>query len=64
MITRSSNLVERFVEEVRRRLKPARGMQNEFVLEKLLYAVATAQQERWNRLKVHTSRKGEQSLAA
>lgn len=64
MITRSSNLVERFVEEVRRRLKPARGMQNEFELEKLLYAVATAQQERWNRLKVHTSRKGEQELAA
>jgi len=57
MITRSSNLVERFVEEIRRRLKPARGMQNEFELEKLLYTVAMAQQERWNHLKVHTSRK-------
>jgi transposase-like protein len=64
MITRSSNLVERFVEEIRRRFKPARGMQNEFELEKLLYAVATAQQERWNRLKVHTSRKEDLTLAA
>lgn len=64
MITRSSNLVERFVEEVRRRLKPARGMQNEFELEKLLYAVATAQQERWNRHKVHTSRKEDKAQAA
>lgn len=63
-ITRSSNLVERFVEEVRRRLKPARGMQNEFELEKLLYAVVTAQQERWNRLKVHTSRKEKLNQAA
>jgi putative transposase len=64
IITRSSNLVERFVEEVRRRLKPARGMQNEFELEKLLYAVAMAQQERWNRHKVHTSRKEDMSQVA
>ena len=64
IITRSSNLVERFVEEIQRRLKPARGMQNEFELEKLLYAVATAQQERWNRLKVHTSRKENLTTAA
>jgi transposase-like protein len=52
------------VEEIRRRFKPARGMQNEFELEKLLYAVATAQQERWNRLKVHTSRKEKLAQAA
>jgi putative transposase len=64
MITRSSNLIERFIGETRRRLKPARGMQNEFELEKLLYAVATAQQERWNRIKIHTSRKGEETQAA
>jgi transposase-like protein len=63
-ITRSSNLIERFMEELRRRLKPARGMQNEFELDKLVYGVATAQQERWNRLKVHTSRKEDKAQAA
>lgn len=63
-ITRSSNLIERFMEELRRRLKPARGMQNEFELDKLVYGVATAQQARWDRLKVHTSRKEARSQAA
>jgi len=63
-ITRSSNLIERFMEELRRRLKPARGLQNEFELDKLVYGVATAQQERWNRLKVHTSRKEARPQAA
>lgn len=63
-ITRSSNLIERFMEELRRRLKPARGMQNEFVLEKLVYGVATSQQARWDRRKVRTSRKEAGAQAA
>jgi putative transposase len=63
-LTRCSNLIERLMEEFRRRFRPARGMQNEFELEKLVYAVATAQQERWNHHKAHTSRKGKLAQAA
>ncbi len=64
LITRSSNLIERFNLELRRRLRPAGMMQNELELTKLVWAVAEAQQERWDRLKVHTSRKEAEAQAA
>ena len=64
MITRSSNLIERFNLELRRRLRPAGMMQNELELTKLVWAVAEAQQKRWDRLKVHTSRKEAEAQAA
>ncbi len=64
LITRSSNLIERFNLELRRRLRPAGMMQNELELTKLVWAVADAQQQRWNRLKVHTSRKETEAQAA
>ena len=64
MITRSSNLIERFNLELRRRLRPAGMMQNELELTKLVWAVAEAQQKRWDRLKVNTSRKEAAAQAA
>lgn len=64
MLLRSTNLIERFNRELRRRFKPVGGMTNEKTLVKLLWGVATAQQERWNRIKVHTSRKEVKSQAA
>ena len=64
MITRSSNLIERFNLELRRRLNPAGMMQNDLELTKLVWAVSQAQQERWDRLKVHTSRKEAEAQAA
>jgi len=64
MLLRSTNLIERFNRELRRRFKPVGGMTNERTLVKLLWGVATAQQERWNRIKVHTSRKEVKSQAA
>jgi transposase-like protein len=64
MLLRSTNLIERFNRELRRRFKPVGGMTNERTLVKLLWGVATAQQERWNRIKVHTSRKEVKNQAA
>lgn len=64
LITRSSNLIERFNLELRKRFRPAGMMQNELELTKLVWAVAQAQQRNWERLKVHTSRREEKVQAA
>jgi putative transposase len=50
---RSSNLIERFLREVRRRLRPAGTMHSEDELFKLLYGVSTAQEKRWDRRKLN-----------
>jgi putative transposase len=64
LMTRSSNLIERFNLELRKRFRPAGMMQNELELTKLVWAVAQAQQRRWERLKVHTSRREAKAQAA
>lgn len=64
LITRSSNLIERFNLELRKRFRPAGMMQNELELTKLVWAVSQAQQRRWDRLKVHTSRREAKAQAA
>jgi len=49
---RCSNIIERFNEELRRRLDPARIAVADKSLDKIIYAVATEQQKRWDRQKL------------
>lgn len=46
-ILRSSNLIERFNRELRRRLRPAGAMQTENELWKLVWSVSVEQEKRW-----------------
>jgi len=52
-ILRSSNIIERFNRELRRRLRPAGAMQSENELWKLVWSVANQQEARWNKHKIH-----------
>ena len=47
-LLRSSNLVERFIRELRRRLRPAGAMHSELEVSKLVWSVAVEQEKRWN----------------
>lgn len=47
MLLRSTNLLERFNRELRRRLRPAGAMQSELEVSKLVWSVATGQEDRW-----------------
>ena len=53
---RSTNLIERFNREIRRRFDPAGAMQSELEVSKLLWAVACAQEDRWAKHRVHLSK--------
>jgi len=44
---RSTNLIERFNRELKRRLNPAGAMQSENELWKLVWSIATEQEKRW-----------------
>jgi transposase-like protein len=44
---RSSNVIERFIRELRRRLRPAGAMMAEAEVWKLVWAVSTEQERRW-----------------
>ena len=46
-LLRSTNLIERFNRELRRRLDPAGAMQSELEVQKLTWSVAAAQEKRW-----------------
>lgn len=48
-LLRSSNLIERFNRELRRRLDSAGAMQSELEVTKIVWAVSEAQEKRWNR---------------
>jgi len=66
-LLRSSNLIERFNRELRRRLRPAGAMQSELEVSKLVWAVSEAQQKRWNNRRVWRTRatsKKQEALAA
>ncbi len=64
-LLRSSNLVERFNQELRRRLRPAGATHSELELLKLVWAVSEAQQKRWNNRRVWRSKsKIQEALAA
>jgi len=56
-ILRSSNLVERFIRELRRRFRPAGAMMSEAEVWKLVWAVGTEQEKRWAAHRVHGARK-------
>jgi transposase-like protein len=61
-VLRSTNLIERFNRELRRRLRPAGAMQTENEAWKIVWAVSTEQEKRWNRRRVHGAK--ELALAA
>jgi len=64
-LLRSSNLIERFNRELRRRLRPAGAMHSELELLKIVWAVSEAQQKRWNARRVwRTKTKKQEALAA
>jgi putative transposase len=46
-LLRSTNLVERFIRELRRRLNPAGAMHSELEIQKLAWSVSEAQEKRW-----------------
>ena len=58
----ATNLIERFNRELRRRLRPAGAMQTENEAWKIVWAVSTEQEKRWNRRRVHGAK--ELALAA
>lgn len=53
-ILRSTNLIERFNREIRRRLNPAGAMHSEHELFKLLWSISTQQEVRWNKRKIYS----------
>jgi transposase-like protein len=53
---RSTNLIERFNKETRRRFRPAGTMHSENAVLKLFWAVATEQEKRWSRRRVRGGR--------
>lgn len=61
-VLRSTNLIERFNRELRRRLRPAGAMQTENEAWKIVWAVSTEQEKRWERRRVHGAK--ELALAA
>ena len=61
-VLRSTNLIERFNLEIRRRLNPVGAMHSEDELFKLLWSVSTQQEARWNKRKLYTFK--EHSVAA
>jgi len=64
-LLRSSNLIERFNRELRRRLRPAGAMHSELEVLKLAWAVSEAQQKRWNARRIWRTRaKKQEALAA
>lgn len=64
-LLRSSNLIERFNRELRRRLRPAGAMQSELEVLKIVWAVSEAQQKRWDVRRIwRTKIKKQESLAA
>jgi len=63
-LLRSSNLIERFNRELRRRLRPAGAMQSELEVLKLVWAVSEAQTKRWTRRVWRTKTNKQEALAA
>ena len=65
---RSTNLIERFIREVRRRFRPAGTLGSENAVLKLFWSVAIEQENRWSRRKVRGGRSSqmisEQKIAA
>jgi len=56
-VLRSTNLIERFNRELRRRLRPAGAMMNEAEVWKLVWIVSTEQEKRWQNHRVHGAKR-------
>lgn len=52
---RTSNIIERFNREIRRRLRSAGALPTEFCLSKLLWSISTEQEKRWAKRRVQKS---------
>ncbi len=63
-LCRCSNTIERFIEELRRRLDPARISAADKSLDKIVYAVASEQQKRWDRQKLPKTHESRLRMAA
>ncbi len=61
---RSSNLIERFIRELRRRLRPAGAIHSERELWKLVWIVSTEQEKRWGGRKIWAPRATRQEVMA
>ena len=55
-VLRSTNILERFNRELRRRLHSAGAMHSELEVMKLTWAVSEAQEQRWAKRKLWTPR--------
>ena len=55
-VLRSTNILERFNRELRRRLRSAGAMHSELEVMKLTWAVSEAQENRWQKRKLWTKR--------
>jgi transposase-like protein len=62
-VLRTSNLIERFNRELRRRLRSAGALPGENSLWKLVWSVSVEQEKRWTRRRVRGSRKLDLNLA-
>jgi transposase-like protein len=56
VILRSTNLIERFIKEIKRRFRAAGTMQSENEVLKLFCSVAMQHEENWARRRVHGAR--------
>lgn len=63
-VLRTSNVIERFNRELRRRLRPAGAMMAEAEVWKLVWAVSTEQEKRWATRRVKGAAKQAKLLAA
>lgn len=63
-VLRSTNLIERFNRELRRRLRSAGAMHSELEVTKLVWAVASAQEYRWAKRRPWRSRSVQQLQVA
>jgi transposase-like protein len=61
---RSTNLIERFNRELRRRLRSAGVMHSELDVTKLIWAVASAQEDRWAKRRLWAPRSAQQLQVA
>jgi transposase-like protein len=64
VILRSTNLIERFIKEIKRRFRAAGTMQSENEVLKLFCSVAMQHEENWARHRVHGARSAGTSSAA
>lgn len=55
-ILRSTNIIERFNRELRRRLRPAGAMHSENELWKLVWSVSSQQEARWSKRNIYKAR--------